>query len=80
MKTQKLARHTDPYPEARKGPVVLPEIDQLAMRAAGATAKWWGPIARPWAPDPYGETNLVRWFKKHWAAKPGTAPKTGDPT
>ncbi len=74
MKTHSLSRHADPYPEDIKDPTILPEADQLAMKAAGATARWWGPILRPWAPDPYGESNLRQWFLKHWQYHSKTSP------
>lgn len=51
-------------------------IDDLAKKASAATFKYWGPIVRPWAPCPYGETNLASWFKRHWAAHPATDPRT----
>lgn len=47
----------------------------LAISASGETWKWWGPILRPWAPCPYGASNLREWFKAHWNALPDRAPK-----
>lgn len=75
MKQHFLAVHTDPYPEAPKiERKAISPIEMAASQAAGDLAKWWGPILRPWAPEPYGEINLRRWFPKHWQQHPQASP------
>ena len=63
-----------------RAPAPTATIDP-AVTAAGETWKWWGPIERPWRPDPVvdslgrPEKNLQWWWRGFWQQHPQGMPK-----